>query len=109
MHFFSVELTANTSHSFLLNILLNSWEVQNIDLNQKQQNLMHVLSSLVTVGGITEPKLDIANDHSACSCMKDFASPLLVAYDASNEKYKYDSCLAQNVCYLCNTTCPAKP
>jgi hypothetical protein len=91
------ELTANASHSFLLNILLNSWEVRNIDLNQKQQNLMHVLSSIVTAGGVTEPKLDIANDHSACSCMKDFASPLLVAYDASNDKYKYDSCLAQNV------------
>lgn len=91
------ELTANASHSFLLNILLNSWEVRSIDLNQKQQNLMHVLSSLATAGDITAPKLEIANDHSACSCMKDFASPLLVAYDASNEKYKYDSCLAQNV------------
>ena len=44
------ELTANASHSFLLNILLNSWEVRSIDLKQKQQNLIHVLSSLATAG-----------------------------------------------------------
>lgn len=58
---------------FLLNILLNTWEVQ------------HILSSSNARQQVMAPPIAVRNDRSACSCLKDFANPLLVDYNADEK------------------------
>jgi hypothetical protein len=76
-----LRLAVNTSHSFLLNILLNAWEEENVDLNTKQRNVMHMASRFITGQPVAEPTIKPHNDRSACSCLKDCASPLSQYYD----------------------------
>jgi hypothetical protein len=79
-----LEMSKNKSTAFMLNIILQTWEEEH---NQK--------ITLQSTGGS-----QIENDRSVCSCMKDFATPLLLKSTVGNEdqkEFQYYSCLLQNL------------
>jgi hypothetical protein len=90
------ELFKNHNTSFMANILLNVWEVENSDSSIKQG----------PNGSISADIEMPHNDSSACSCLKDFASPLVLRTTGDSkdteidEDFKNagpDSCLLANV------------
>ena len=87
------ELFTNHNTSFMANILLNVWEVENSDPSIKQRPNASISTN------IEMPH----NDRSACSCLKDFASPLVLRHEGDKEIDKDlknagpDSCLLANV------------
>jgi len=78
-----LEMSKNKSTAFMLNIILQTWEEEH---NQK-----------ITVQNSEGSQ--IQNDRSVCSCMKDFATPLLLTSKTKDddEEFLYDSCLLQNL------------
>ena len=80
-----IRMAYNHSTAFMLNIMLQTWEDEHNNYDRKQAG----------VGEIAH----FSNDRSACSCMKDFANPAVLKSknDAKLDKYKYDSCLIQNL------------
>jgi hypothetical protein len=87
------ELFKNHNTSFMANILLNVWEVENSDPSIKQRPNASISTD------IEMPH----NDRSACSCLKDFASPLVLRPEGDKEidedlkNAGPDSCLLANV------------
>ena len=78
------KMAHNISTAFMLNIMLQTWEDRHNKHDRKQAAVSEIAQ--------------FSNDRSACSCMKDFANPLLMTRDQGrNQKYKYDSCLLQNL------------
>lgn len=76
-------LAADHDKAFMLNILLQHWE-EEYDHKATRQHSEYKSHT----------------DRSMCSCMKDFASPLLVQSsksDDSESKFRYDTCLMQNL------------
>jgi hypothetical protein len=80
-----IRMAYNHSTAFMLNIMLQTWEDEHNNYDRKQAG----------VGEIAH----FSNDRSACSCMKDFANPAVLKSKTGmhDEKYKYDSCLMQNL------------
>lgn len=78
-------MASNKNTAFMLNIILQELE------NRYNPHEKNIVSSRETG--------QISNDRSACSCMKDFASPALMKASVSigETKYSYDTCLMQNV------------
>lgn len=78
-------MASNKNTAFMLNIILQELE------NRYNPHEKTIVSSKETG--------QISNDRSACSCMKDFASPALMKASVSigETKYSYDTCLMQNV------------
>ncbi len=90
------ELFENHTTAFMANILLNVWEVENSDSSMKQR----------PNGSISADIQMTHNDRSACSCLKDFASPLVLRTTGDSKNTKIDedlknagpdSCLLANV------------
>lgn len=80
----SLELLNSDSNAVLLNILLNVYERASF---QSLSNSQMVLTDQL-------PK----NDHSVCSCLKDFASPLAMKANTDTDTpYVHDTCTVQNV------------
>lgn len=78
------KMAHNISTAFMLNIMLQTWEDRHNKHDRKQAAVSEIAQ--------------FSNDRSACSCMKDFANPLLMTREQGrNQKYKYDSCLLQNL------------
>ncbi|NBX18215.1 MAG: hypothetical protein EBR09_12705 [Proteobacteria bacterium] len=79
----TLQMLTSESNAVLFNILLNVFETTYRPLINSQM-VVHDVS----------PK----NDHSVCSCLKDFASPVTVNYNPDTETpYTHDTCTIQNV------------
>jgi len=87
---FDVNLLTKPSNAVLFNILLNVWETKPALAAGGAQG---VAAQLAAGENVT-----VRNDRSVCSCMKDFASPLVANYKKGAETpYTHDTCTAQGV------------
>jgi uncharacterized membrane protein len=79
------KMAHNASTAFMLNIMLQTWEDGHNKFDRKQAAVSDLAQN--------------SNDRSACSCMKDFASPALLKTreGRGDTRYEYDSCLLQNL------------
>jgi len=78
----SLEPLTAQSNAVLFNILLNTWEI----------------NSAQTPGNPQGPPVAPRNDRSVCSCMRDFAGPLVINYQKSADTaYTHDTCTIQKV------------
>lgn len=87
---FDVNLLTKPSNAVLFNILLNVWETKPALAAGGAQG---VAAQLAAGENVT-----VRNDRSVCSCLKDFASPLVANYKKGAETpYTHDTCTAQGV------------
>ena len=89
------ELFKNHTTAFMANILLNVWEVENSDPSIKQR----------PNGSISTDIEMPHNDRSACSCLKDFAIPLVLRTTGDSKDTEIDEDLknaAPDSCLLAN-------
>lgn len=85
----SLEPLTEQSNAVLFNILLNTWEIK----------------SAQAPGNPQGPPVAPRNDRSVCSCMRDFAGPLVINYQKSAETpYTHDTCTIQKVVDYANAT-----
>lgn len=109
MHSAEVQrMAGSTDMAFMLNILLNFWETENVDLRHAQNYVMSAMHNVISGHPVSVDHFAPHNDRSACSCMKDFASPAVLRVDMDktvdgDRTYAYDSCLLQNVVDYANT------
>ena len=73
----SLETLTSQSNAVLLNILLNIWETKSVQVPGNPQEVLPPNAE----GQAIAPR----NDLSVCSCMRDFASPLVVNYQKGAE------------------------
>jgi Ca2+/Na+ antiporter len=82
----ALESLTKESNAVLFNIMLNLWETRPLPAAGGAQEL-----------AAGQPG-SIRNDRSVCSCLKDFASPLVANYkNGAETPYTHDTCTAQGV------------
>jgi hypothetical protein len=80
----SLESLTSQSTAVLFNILLDIWETKSLQAPGNPQEVL--------------PPVAPRYDRSVCSCMRDFASPLVINYQKGAETpYTHDTCTIQQV------------